>query len=100
MIFEDEEDRFVVITVMNLIPDVWLGKDEEVVDGDGVLCMLLGTSEITWWEGAVICKNTAFCLVLKHSDRQEGAFERVGVIICDPESRIFGQKENRLVELI
>jgi hypothetical protein len=97
LIFEQEEDDFVIVTRQSFIPDIRLGEEEEILDGDSVLCLLLGTSEIKWAKGA---RTMALCLVLMHSTNREGAFERIGVMMCDPDSRIFRLKEDRVIELV
>jgi len=91
-----KNDLFVV-TRQSFIPDIWLGEEEAILDGDSVLCLLLGTSDIQWHSGA---KTMALCLVLKLSTNREGAFERIGVMMCDSDSRIFRSGEDSVIELV
>lgn len=98
LIFAQEEDDLIIVTRHSFIPDIWLGEEEEILDGDKVLCLLLGTSEIRWRLSARA--TVALCLVLRYSTNREGAFERIGVMFCDTDSRIFRPRENCVVELV
>ncbi|KAF4626653.1 hypothetical protein G7Y89_g11505 [Cudoniella acicularis] len=100
LIFEQEEDDAVVITRQSLLPDIRLGEKEGILDGDGVICLLLGTSEIPWSRGVKLPRIMASCLVLRHSINREGAFERIGIMMCDSDSIIFQHGASRVVELV
>jgi hypothetical protein len=97
VLFEHEEDDFVVVTCQSFIPDIWIGEHWEILDGDEVLCLFLGTSKINFRDGA---RTMGLRLVLRYSEEREGAFERIGVMMCETDSVIFWEREDRVVELI
>ncbi|EPE26258.1 hypothetical protein GLAREA_02170 [Glarea lozoyensis ATCC 20868] len=97
VIFELEDNDLSVVTRESFIPDIWIGDRWEVLDGDEVLCLFLGTSKIDFRDGA---RTMALCLVLRYSEEREGAFERIGVMMCETDSVIFQEQEGCVIELI
>jgi hypothetical protein len=97
LIFEQKENDLIVVTRQSFISNIWLREEKKVLNGDSVLCLLLGTSETQWKKGA---RTMASCLVLRYYTNREGVFERIDVIMCDLDSRIFRPREDHIIELV
>jgi hypothetical protein len=97
LIFDQEEDGLLIVTSYIFTPDINLGKTMVVPDGDGVFCLFLGTALIP---SRLDIERKALCLVLKDSSKRDGAFERIGVMMCDSDDRIFLSAEERIIELV